>query len=118
LEQVKEFQSVEPTDSELNDTRSYFIGSFAGQRETPQDVARDLWLIESQHLGSNYFKKLFTALEDTTKQDCLNLTRETLDPDKVAIVVVGDAEKLKEPLSELAPVKVIEPEKKALSLNH
>jgi zinc protease len=108
LDQINEFQIVEPTDSELNDTRSYFIGSFASQRETPQDIARDLWLIESQGLGKDYFKKLFKGLDNATKKDCVELAKKTLDPDTLSIVVVGDAEQLKEPLSEIAPVNVIE----------
>ena len=110
LEQIKEFQTIEPTDNELNDTRSFFIGSFTGQRETPQDIARDLWLIKSQNLGNDYFKKLFKTLDKTTKQDCVELTQKTLNTDTLAIVVVGDAEVLKKPLSEIAPVKVIEPD--------
>lgn len=112
LEEISEFRTVEPTDSELYDTRSYFVGSFAGRRETPQDIAGDLWLIESQELGKDYFKKLFKALEDADKQTCVELAEKTLDPDSLVIVVVGDAEKLKEPLAEIAPVKVIEPAKK------
>ena len=118
LDQINEFQTIEPTDSEFYDTRNYFIGSFPSQRETPQDVARDLWLIESQRLGSDYFKKMFETLDEATKQDCLDLTQKTLAPDKLAIVVVGDAEALKEPLSEIAPVEVIEPEQQQLSLVH
>ena len=108
LEQIDEFRTVEPTDNEFYDTRSYFIGSFAGQRETPQDIARDLWLIESQKLGKDYFKKLFKTLDKTTKQDCIELAQKTIDPDSLAIVVIGDAEKLKEPLAEIARVQVIE----------
>jgi zinc protease len=108
LEQTRELRTVEPTDSELNDTRSYFIGSFASQRETPQDIARDLWLIESQGLGKNYFKTLYKELDNTAKQDCVALAAKTLNPDTLAIVVVGDADKLKEPLAEIAPVNVIE----------
>jgi zinc protease len=110
LEQIDEFRAVEPTDNEFYDTRSFFIGSFAGQRETPQDVARDLWLIESQGLGKDYFKKLFKTLDKATKQDCSELAQKTIDPDSLAIVIIGDAEKLKEPLAEIAPVQVIEPE--------
>ncbi|MDH4201583.1 MAG: insulinase family protein [Phycisphaerae bacterium] len=110
IDQVAELRTVEPTDSELNDTRSYFIGSFAGQRETPQDVARDLWLVESQGLGKNYFKKLFKGLDNATKQDCVELAEKTLDPDTLSIIIVGDAETLKEPLSNIAPVKVINPD--------
>jgi zinc protease len=109
LEQIDEFRAVEPTDNEFYDTRSFFIGSFAGQRETPQDVARDLWLIESQGLGKDYFKKLFKTLDKATKQDCSELAQKTIDPDSLAIVIIGDAEKLKEPLAEIAPVQVIEP---------
>ncbi|MHC5157740.1 MAG: hypothetical protein ACYSOZ_06535, partial [Planctomycetota bacterium] len=72
--------------------------------------ARDLWLIESQGLGKNYFKKLFKGLENATKQDCVELAEKTLDPDTLSIIIVGDAETLKEPLSNLAPVKVINPD--------
>lgn len=110
LEQVEQFQTLEPTDSELNDTRSFFIGSFAGLRETPQDIARDLWLIKSQDLGNDYFKKLFTTLDKITKQDCVEATQKTLNTETLAVVVVGDAEVLKKPLSEIAPLKVIEPD--------
>jgi zinc protease len=109
LEQIDEFRMVKPTDSELYDTRSYFVGSFSRNRETPQDIARDLWLIESQGLGKNYFRKLFKAIENVNKKDCVKMTQETLNPDTLAIVVAGDAEKLKESLAEIAPVKVIEP---------
>ena len=112
LEQINEFRTVEPSDTEFYDTRSYFIGSFAGHRETPQDIARDLWLIESQQLGKDYFKKLFKALDKATKQDCTELAQKTINPDSLAIVVIGDAEVLKEPLAAIAPVQIIEPESK------
>ena len=111
LEQINKFQTVQPTDAELDNTRSYFVGSFAGRRETPQDAARDLWLTESQELGNDYFKKLFDAIDKATKQDCVVLAKNTLDTTQMAIVVIGDAEKLKDGLAEIAPVQVIKPDK-------
>lgn len=108
LEQIAEFQTIEPTDAEFYHTKSYITGSFAGNRETPQDVAQDLWMIESQGLGRDYFDKLFGSLDKTDKQDCLDLANRRVDPDKLTIVVVGDAEKLKENLSAIAPVNIIE----------
>ena len=107
LEQIHEFQTVEPTDPEFYDTRSYIVGSFAQNRETPQDVAGDLWMIESQQLEKNYFKQLFSSLEKATKQDCVNLAQKIIKPDNLKIIVVGDAEQLKESLEKIAPVKVI-----------
>ena len=35
-----------PSEEELENSRSYILGSFVRNRETPQQVASDLWLIE------------------------------------------------------------------------
>ncbi|MCI0499063.1 MAG: insulinase family protein [Planctomycetales bacterium] len=111
LEQIHQLQTVLPTDAEFYDSRSYFIGSFAVNRETPQDVARDVWLVESQKLGKNYFHKFFAAMKKADKEDCLKLAQKILNPNQLSIVVVGDAQQLKEPLSKIAPVNVIQMEK-------
>ncbi len=108
LDLIRELQTVEPTDDEFYNTKSYMIGSFARNRETPQDVARDLWLIAAENLDKDYYDKLFAALDKTTKQDCVDLASKQLDPEKLTIVVVGDAEALTESLSAIGPVHVIE----------
>lgn len=110
LEQIGTLQTLEPTDEEFYNTRSYLIGSFVIQRETPQDIARDVWLIESQNLGRDYFRKLLKTLKKADKQDCLNLARRTLDPQRLSIVVVGDAGQLQDKLAAIAPVTVVVPE--------
>ncbi len=97
-----------PTDEELNDSKTYFAGSFVRNRETPQAVAGDLWLIESQNLGADYLDNLLETIADTTKDDCLNLAKKTVNTDQLVIVVVGDAEKIKEELKKIAPVTVVE----------
>ena len=117
LEQIHEFQTVEPTDAEFYDTRSYIVGSFAQNRETPQDVAGDLWMLESQHLSRDYFDRLFGALNKMTKQDCVNLAQKIIHPEKLTIVVIGDAEKLKESLEAIAPVQVLQLDGKDESKN-
>ncbi len=96
-----------PNDKELNDSKTYFAGSFVRNRETPQAVASDLWLIESQNLGDNYLNNLLKKLAETTKEDCINLAKETVNTDQLVIVVVGDAEKIKEDLEKIAPVTVV-----------
>ncbi|MCE5187025.1 MAG: insulinase family protein [Planctomycetaceae bacterium] len=108
IDQVREFETVMPSDEEFSDARSYFLGSFARNRETPQDVARDLWMIESQRLGKDYFKKLFKTMNRMDKEDCLDLAKRTVNPQRLAIVVVGDAKQLEEDLAEVAPVERID----------
>lgn len=110
LQQIQQFQTVEPTDAEFYDTRSYIVGSFAQNRETPQDVAGDLWMMQSQQLDRDYFDKLFGTLDTMEKQDCVELAEKLIHLEKLTIVVVGDAEKLHERLQAVAPVKVLNPD--------
>ena len=107
FEEIRRLIDDPPTDKELDDSKSYFAGSFVRQRETPQSVARDLWLIESEGLSQDYLKNLLETIAITTKQDCTNLVEGTLDPDKMIVIAVGDAEKLKDELEKIAPVTVI-----------
>ena len=107
FDEVRRLQSEEPAADILADTKTYFAGSFVRTRETPQQVASDLWLVEAQRLGDDYFEKLLSQIAQTTAEDCVNLAKETLDPDKMVVVVVGDASKIKESLEKIAPVTVI-----------
>lgn len=111
LDEIVKLRSIGPSDSELNDSKSYFAGSFVRNRETPQQVAKDLWLIESQSLQGDYLEQLLAKIADTTAQECLQFAAATVDPDKMLIVVAGDAEKIKDELERIAPVTVIAPPK-------
>lgn len=108
FEQVKLLKVTPPTEEELSQSKSYIAGSFVLNHETPQQVAGDLWLIKSQNLQDDYLDRLLSAVQTTTVKDCQNLVDKTLTPDKMIIVVVGDASVLKEQLEKIAPVKVIE----------
>ena len=107
LEQIRQFQTVPPTKIEFGDTRSFLFGSFARNREMPQQVARDLWMMESQNLSRDYFKQLFATLGKATPKDCTALTQKVIHPERLSIIVVGDAAALKENLEKIAPVQVV-----------
>jgi zinc protease len=107
IDEISKLANEPPTEKELNDSKTYFAGSFVRNREIPQQVASDLWLIESQNLGGDYLDNLLKTIANTTKEDCVGLAKRTLDPDKLVIVVVGDAEKIKDDLEKIAPVTVI-----------
>ena len=94
-------------EAELDDTKSYIAGSFVRSRETPQSVAGDLWLIESQKLGNDYLDKLLSIVAETSKQSCVDFVKRNVDPNKMAVVIAGDAGKIKEELEKIAPVTVI-----------
>ena len=108
FDEIRRFQSQEPSQERLDDTKNFFAGSFVRQRETPQQVAGDLWLVESQRLGDDYFEKLLSAIARTTADECKKLAQDTLNPDRMIVVVVGDANQIREGLEKVAPITVIE----------
>lgn len=107
FDEIKRLQNEPPADKILEDTKNYFAGSFVRTRETPQSVAEDLWLIESQNLKPDYLDRLIESIAKTTAGQCTDLAKRTVNADKMVVVVVGDAEKIKEDLEKIAPVEVI-----------
>lgn len=111
FEEIDKLRSQPPDEKELSRTKSFMAGSFVRNRETPQQLAGDLWLVESNDLGNDYFDRLLSTAASTTDRDCLELAKKTLNPDKMIVVVAGDASILKADLESIAPVTVVAPEK-------
>ena len=107
LEEIERLRVEAPTAEELKKRQTYYLGSFARQRETPQQVAGDLWLIESNDLPEDHFQTMLGAIGQVEPSQCLALAKEAIHPSKLAIVVVGDAANLKEDLEKIAPVTVV-----------
>ena len=107
LDEVQRLQTEPPSQKELNNTISYIVGSYPSDRETPQQVAGDIWLQQSMDLPQDYFRKMLSAVANTTQEDCLKLAQDRIDPDKLIIVVVGPAKTLQAGLEQIAPVTVV-----------
>lgn len=109
LDELKRMRDTEPTAEELDISRSYLTGSFAGQRETPQATVGDLWLIEYAGLPADYFSRAMAGWKKTTAADVKRVAAEQIQMDKLSIVVVGDAKKVQADLEKIAPVTVVRP---------
>ena len=70
-------------------------------------MADDLWLMQSQQLGMDYLDRLLAGIARTGRDDCVELTGNTVRTDGLIVVVVGQAEALKERLEQIAPVTVV-----------
>ncbi len=110
LEEIERLKTEGPSEEELKNNQSYILGSFVRGRETPHQIADDLWLIESQGLGKDYLERLLDGIAKAEREDCKRFVQETIEPDKMVIIVVGEAEKLKGQLEQIAPVTVVESE--------
>jgi zinc protease len=96
-----------PSEKELNNTISYFTGSYPATRETSQQVAGELWSQRLLGLPEDYTQQLLSAVASTSAERCLKVAQKHVRPDELIIVVVGPAKKLKEGLEKIAPVIVV-----------
>ncbi len=112
LDEIKRLKKEGPSDKELSNSQSFILGSFVRDRETPQHIANDLWLIESQGLGSDYLERLLKGVGEAKRDNCERLIEATIKPDELVVVVVGQAEQLKDSLEKIAPATIVATEKK------
>lgn len=107
FDELNRLRDEAPAAKELQDTKAYFVGSFPSDRETPQQVAQQLWTIESNGLAPDYYERLLKGVAQTDIDACAKLARQTVDPTKMVVVVVGNATRIKDDLEKIAPVTVV-----------
>jgi zinc protease len=106
LGEIDRLRAEPPTDKELAETKAHFLGSVALRRETPQQVANELWDAELYGLPEDHFERTLARAAGVKPAECAELAKK-IDPSKLVVVVVGDAEKLKGDLEKIAPVTVV-----------
>jgi zinc protease len=104
LTEIDRLRNEAPSTKELDDTKSYFAGSYAAARETPQQIANELWMLELNKLPIDFFEQTLERVAQTDAEACKKLASSRLDPSHMVIVVVGNAEKIKADLEKIAPV--------------
>jgi zinc protease len=107
LGEIDRLRAEPPTEKELGETKAHFVGSVALKRETPQQVANELWDAELYGLPQDHFEQTLARAAAVTPEECVALAKATIDPSKLVVVVVGDAAKLKDELEKVAPVTVV-----------
>lgn len=107
IDEVQRMRDVPPTDQELSDAVAYLAGSFAGSLETPQAVSNRLWTLELNDLPDDYWNRYLDRIRNTSADEIAGVAEALLAPEELTIVVVGDADEVKESLEEIATVEVI-----------
>lgn len=100
--------------SELDVTKSFLVGSFPLQIETPEQIAGQV--LNNRLLGLpddalETYRERVAALDAS---DVRQASAERLDPDHLVIVVVGDAVLLADALRKFGPVSVVDAEGRPL----
>lgn len=98
LAELRRIRTGDIEDRELDDTKSYLMGVFPATVQTASDIASRLVDMELYGLPENYFDRYRENIAAVTKEDITRVANKYLDPERVLIVVVGNAAQIREPL--------------------
>jgi zinc protease len=83
------------SDQELAEAKSFLMGSFPLRLDSTTKLAHLLAQVEFFGLGFEYFSQYPRWIDRVTKEDVQRVARQYLDPERYALVVVGNVSKAK-----------------------
>lgn len=89
LKHIEEIRTNPVKDDELNDAKSYIVGSFPLRLDTNSKMAGLLSMIEFYDLGLNYFTEYPKKINAVTKEEILKAAKKYLDPKNYLLIVVA-----------------------------
>jgi zinc protease len=95
LTEMKAIREAPVSDQELADAKSFLMGSFPLRLDTTAKLAKVLAQVEFFGLGFDYFSQYPKWIERVTKEDVQRVAKQYLDPQRYALVVVGNIAKAK-----------------------
>jgi predicted Zn-dependent peptidase len=107
VEMIGEFEKMveEPvTEEELGDAKSYLIGNFPTTIETPNQIAGQISQVKLLGLGKKYLEGYRKEIAKVEIPDVQYAATEYLHPDRMALVMVGDATEVLDKVEPIAAV--------------
>jgi zinc protease len=101
LAELQRIRTGDVEDHELNDTKNYLMGVFPATVQSASDVAGRLLDMELYDLPQDYFDRYRENIAAVSKEDVEQVAKRHIDPDRAVIVIVGNAQQIREPLGDL-----------------
>jgi len=109
LDEIRRLEKEPPSEQEEAFSKSYLLGRFAGQHETPRDLVNELWSLEAEGLPESWTQSYLDAVAKVDSAQMNAAAKRLVHENELVIVVVGPAKTLRKRLEKLAPVEVIDP---------
>lgn len=101
LSELRRIRTGDIDDRELDDVKNYLMGVFPATVQTASDIASRLVDMELYGLPEDYFDRYRENIAAVSKDEIERVARKYLDPERVLIVIVGNASQIREPLGTL-----------------
>ncbi len=89
------------SDEELERAKNYLALSYPDNFQSVGQIAQMLAELVTFNLPDDYFNKYVERVMKVTKEDALNVAKKYIDPEKIAIVVVGDRKQVEKGIKDL-----------------
>lgn len=98
LKEIDKLRLEPVTDAELSLARDYLAGVFPVRFETSLAIAAALAQIVTYNLSSNFYDTYRDRINEVSAAEILRVARTQLQPERLSVVVVGDARQTRDQL--------------------
>jgi zinc protease len=117
--ELNRVRNEKATEKELRDAKSFLTGVFPLRAETQEGLTNLLVSQQLFDLPANYLQTYRDKVNAVTLEDVERVAKKYISPDKIAIVIVGDAEEiLKQVKPYAAKIDVLDTEGKAVDISN
>ena len=110
IEFMKELRDIRgprpPSDDELKQAKASLVQSLPENFASVGGINGSIGSLYVQGLPQDYYQQFARAVDAVTKDDVVRVAKQYLDPEHLAIVIVGDRSKIEAPLAatNIAPI--------------
>ena len=102
LKEIRGIRGEMPVSAaELEGAKQSIVRGFPRGFETPDQIANQLELIVTYDLPDTYFNSYIERVQAVTLEDVSRVANRYLQPDRMAVVIVGDRKAIEQPLRTL-----------------
>ncbi|MCU1227879.1 MAG: hypothetical protein JWO97_763 [Acidobacteria bacterium] len=116
LAELRRIRTGDVEERELDDVKNYLMGVFPATVQSSSDVAGRLLDMELYGLPVEYFDRYRESIAAVGKEAVERVAKKYIDPERVIIVIVGNASQIREPLGTLGlPIHELDIEGKPIA---
>jgi predicted Zn-dependent peptidase len=105
---VDDFIRVGATTRELDESKSYYVGSYPFRFETSRMIAREILEAELYGLGFRSLAEYPQKISKIIEADVLASARRYLSPEAFSIVIMGNADSFKDQMGKVGIVETLD----------
>ncbi|HEX4154074.1 MAG TPA: pitrilysin family protein [Acidobacteriaceae bacterium] len=104
LDEVRLLRTEPPTEAELRRAKDDLLNSFIFNYDSPEKVLGEQVVLAVYGYPSDFLERYRAGIERVTSADVSRVAQKYVQPEKLAIVVVGNQSEIEPPLKDLGPV--------------